>query len=332
MSEPLMEVRDLAVHVQGAERGWRGRSTASRSTGGRARSSAWSASRAAASRRWRGRCSGSSSRPPARWLCTATGCDGRSQTWRELRRRVQMIFQDPYQTLNPRQRVEAIVTEPLVVQGVGRSEREERVRAGAGGRRPRPGALPRPLPAPALRRPAPAGGDRRGAGARARRADLRRAGLDARRLGARADPRRAAASCSERRGLALLFITHDLSLAWSLCDRLAVMYLGRVVEQGSAVDVIERPRHPYTQALVDAVPVPTAGGGRQARAARRRAARRHRRAERAAASTPAARGASSPATGSTRRWSPTGGREQLAACLLHDPEPRPPKRSTAGDG
>jgi oligopeptide/dipeptide ABC transporter ATP-binding protein len=64
-----------------------------------------------------------------------------------------------------------------------------------------------------------------------------------------------------RRNLALVFITHDLSLAWSLCDRIAVMYLGRVVEQGSAVDVIERPQHPYTQALVTAVPVPTAGGG-----------------------------------------------------------------------
>jgi peptide/nickel transport system ATP-binding protein len=61
-----------------------------------------------------------------------------------------------------------------------------------------------------------------------------------------------------RRDLALLFITHDLSLAWSLCDRLAVMYLGRIVEQGSAVDVIERPQHPYTQALVAAVPVPSA--------------------------------------------------------------------------
>jgi peptide/nickel transport system ATP-binding protein len=62
-----------------------------------------------------------------------------------------------------------------------------------------------------------------------------------------------------RRDLALLFITHDLSLAWSICDRLAVMYLGRIVEQGSAIDVIERPQHPYTQALVNAVPVPAAG-------------------------------------------------------------------------
>ena len=56
------------------------------------------------------------------------------------------------------------------------------------------------------------------------------------------------------RELALLFITHDLSLAWQLCDRIAVMYLGRIVEQGDARDVIERPGHPYTKALVEAVP------------------------------------------------------------------------------
>ena len=65
----------------------------------------------------------------------------------------------------------------------------------------------------------------------------------------------------EKRGLALIFITHDLSLAWSLCDRIAVMYLGRVIEHGEAAAVIERPRHPYTRALVDAVPVAAPGGG-----------------------------------------------------------------------
>ena len=63
------------------------------------------------------------------------------------------------------------------------------------------------------------------------------------------------------RNLALIFITHDLSLAWSLCDRIAVMYLGRVVEVGTAVDVIEKPKHPYTAALVAAVPVPAVGKG-----------------------------------------------------------------------
>ena len=82
------------------------------------------------------------------------------------------------------------------------------------------------------------------------------------------------------RELALLFITHDLSLAWSLCDRIAVMYLGPDRRAGLAADVIERPQHPYTQALVDAVPVATPGGGGRARAARRRASRRDRGAQR----------------------------------------------------
>ena len=95
------------------------------------------------------------------------------------------------------------------------------------------------------------------------RPDLRRAGLDARRLGPRADPQRARRACSSSAASALIFITHDLSLAWSLCDRIAVMYLGRIVEEGSAVDVIERPQHPYTQALVTADPGarPPGGGG-----------------------------------------------------------------------
>jgi peptide/nickel transport system ATP-binding protein len=56
------------------------------------------------------------------------------------------------------------------------------------------------------------------------------------------------------RGLALLFITHDIGLAWSLCDRVAVMYLGRVIEIGTAADVLERPQHPYTQALISVAP------------------------------------------------------------------------------
>jgi oligopeptide/dipeptide ABC transporter ATP-binding protein len=120
------------------------------------------------------------------------------------------------------------------------------------------------------------------------------------------------------RGLALLFITHDLSLAWSLCDRIAVMYLGRLVEQGSAVDVIERPQHPYTQALVNAIPVPTPGGGG--------------RRELLKGELPDATDVPPGCRFHPRcpkRFEPcdrvdppliaTGGREQLAACLLHDP-------------
>ena len=56
------------------------------------------------------------------------------------------------------------------------------------------------------------------------------------------------------RGLALLLITHDIGLAWALCDRVAVMYLGRIVEIGAASDVLERPQHPYTEALIAVAP------------------------------------------------------------------------------
>ena len=58
----------------------------------------------------------------------------------------------------------------------------------------------------------------------------------------------------EERGLGLLVVTHDLGLAWNIADRIAVMYLGRIVEQGPAEDVLQRPRHPYTQALLSVVP------------------------------------------------------------------------------
>jgi oligopeptide/dipeptide ABC transporter ATP-binding protein len=177
----------------------------------------------------------------------------------KLRRRLQMIFQDPYQTLNPRQRVSSIVAEPLRVQGVTRGEHDQRVR--------------RALEDVGLdperylsRYPHQLSGGQRQRVAIAAALVLEPEGLicdepvsmlDA---SVRAQILTVLGELQRRRNLALLFITHDLSLAWSLCDRLAVMYLGRIVEQGSAVDVIERPQHPYTRALVDAVPVPSAGG------------------------------------------------------------------------
>src|SRR5262245_52373716 len=188
-----------------------------------------------------------------------SGIDGR-QSRRELRRRVQMIFQDPYQTLNPRQRVRAIVTEPLVVQGVAGGERDQRVRRALGDVGLDPDRY-------LDRYPHQLSGGQRQRVAIAAALVLEPEGLicdepvsmlDA---SVRAQILTVLLDLQRRRDLALVFITHDLSLAWSLCDRIAVMYLGRVVEQGSAVDVIERPQHPYTQALVTAIPVPTAGGG-----------------------------------------------------------------------
>ncbi|MEZ5157169.1 MAG: ABC transporter ATP-binding protein [Solirubrobacterales bacterium] len=179
---------------------------------------------------------------------------------RNLRKRVQMIFQDPYQSLNPRQRVSAIVTEPLKVQGVPNDQHDERVQ--------------RALSDVGLdperyldRYPHQLSGGQRQRVAIAAALVLDPDGLicdepvsmlDA---SVRSQILKVLVGLQKQRGLALIFITHDLSLAWSLCDRIAVMYLGRIVEEGRATDVIERPQHPYTQALVTAIPVPTPGGG-----------------------------------------------------------------------
>lgn len=239
---------------------------------------------------------------------------------RELRRHVQMIFQDPYQTLNPRQRVATIVAEPLRVQDVAGGDHEARVRR----------AMEDVGLEPARfldRYPHQLSGGQRQRVAIAAALVLEPDGLICDEpvsmldVSVRAQILQVLMELRQRRELALLFITHDLSLAWSLCDRLAVMYLGRIVEQGSAVDVIERPQHPYTQALVAAVPVPAA----EARI-------RPRRALAASGELPDATNVASGCRfhpRCPRRFEPcdsvdpqllsTSGNGQLAACLLHDP-------------
>lgn len=177
-----------------------------------------------------------------------------------LRRKVQMIFQDPYQTLNPRQRVSEIVTEPLKVQGVDKRLHRDRVEKALG----EVGLEPERY---LDRYPHQLSGGQRQRVAIAAALVLEPEGLicdepvsmlDA---SVRSQILTVLLDLQKSRDLALIFITHDLSLAWSLCDRIAVMYLGRIVETGSAVDVIEKPQHPYTEALVTAAPVPVAGGG-----------------------------------------------------------------------
>ena len=95
----------------------------------------------------------------------------------------------------------------------------------------------------------------------------------------------------EELGLAYLFIAHDLALVRHVSDRIAVMYLGRIVEQGPADEVYERPKHPYTEALLSAIPRPEPGAPTRAGADRARRATSRRRQLRppAAASTPAVR-------------------------------------------
>ena len=237
----------------------------------------------------------------------------------ELRRKVQMIFQDPYQTLNPRQRVRTIVTEPLLVQRVPAGEHEERVNTALG----EVGIDPARF---ADRYPHQLSGGQRQRVAIAAALVLEPDGLICDEpvsmldTSVRAQILNVLVELQRSRNLALIFITHDLSLAWSLCDRIAVMYLGRVVEEGTAVDVIERPQHPYTQALVTAIPVPEAGGGGGERellegelpdaTAIPTGCRFHPRCPRRFA----------PCDSVDPGLLPVGAEGQTAACLLHDPE------------
>jgi oligopeptide/dipeptide ABC transporter ATP-binding protein len=173
---------------------------------------------------------------------------------RSLRRRMQLIYQDPYQSLNPRLRVRDAVAEPLVVQGVhdGRGERIVQALEAAG---------LTPPEAFLDRRPHELSGGQRQRVAIAASlvlepellvADEPVSMLD---VSVRAGVLRVLDGLRQR-GIGVLMITHDLSTAAQFADRIAVMYLGRIVEEGPAREVIAHPRHPYTAALVSVVPDP----------------------------------------------------------------------------
>ena len=143
-----------------------------------------------------------------------------------------MVFQDPYQTLNPRMRVRAIVAEPLVIQGIPAAEHATRV-----DRALEDVGLP---PARfADRYPHELSGGQRQRVAIAAALVLDPDGLICDEpvsmldVSVRAQVLKVLMDLRESRSLALLFITHDLGLAWTLCDRIAVMYLGRIVERGA---------------------------------------------------------------------------------------------------
>jgi oligopeptide/dipeptide ABC transporter ATP-binding protein len=181
---------------------------------------------------------------------------------RTLRSKLQMIFQDPYQSLNPRMRVSELVQEPLRMQGMSRNDRVLRAAT----------ALEDAGLAPAERfwdrYPHELSGGQRQRVAIASALAPEPAGLvcdepvSSLDVSVRAQVLHLLLSLRRSRGLALLLITHDIGLAWALCDRVAVMYLGRIVELGNAADVLERPQHPYTKALIDVAPStrPRAGG------------------------------------------------------------------------
>jgi len=175
---------------------------------------------------------------------------------RAYRRRVQIIFQDPYETLNPKQTIHDFVAEPLEVNGIasGHADREARVGAAL-----EASGLPRDF---AFRYPHELSGGQRQrvviAGALVMEPQLIVADepvsmLD---VSIRTELLRLMLDLRKERGLTYLFITHDLSLAWVIADRIAVMYLGKIMEIGPAEQVIRAPRNPYTQALVSVSPSP----------------------------------------------------------------------------
>ncbi|MGK2852425.1 MAG: ABC transporter ATP-binding protein [Candidatus Limnocylindrales bacterium] len=176
---------------------------------------------------------------------------------RDYRRRVQLIFQDPYETLNPKQTIHDFVAEPLVVNHIGTPEERERTVLAA-----LESAGLRPATDFAFRFPHELSGGQRQrvviAGALVMGPDIIVADepvsmLD---VSIRTELLRLMLDLREERGLTYLFITHDLSLAWVIADRIAVMYLGKIMEIGPAEAVIRSPQNPYTQALVSVSPSP----------------------------------------------------------------------------
>lgn len=174
------------------------------------------------------------------------------------RHHVQMIFQDPYEALNPMMTIGDIVAEPLVVHKIGKNKQERTAwvmqaleDAGLKPANNFIGRYPHEI----------SGGQRQRvviAGALVLEPDVLLADepvsmLD---VSIRAEILNLLLELRQTRGISVLFITHDMGTVGYIADRIAVMYLGRIVEIGPALEVLQNPQHPYTKALLSVVPVP----------------------------------------------------------------------------
>lgn len=177
-----------------------------------------------------------------------------SAALRRMRGRLQMIFQDPVSSFNPRRKIEDIIAEGLDIQGRPRSQRQERIRAALQ-------AVGFDLAEVAGRRPHQFSGGQcqRIAIARALAVepelivcDEPVASLD---VSVQAHIINLLQDLRDARKLAMIFISHDLAVVKNVSDRVAVLYMGKLVEIGSGTEIYGRPAHPYTRTLLEAVPV-----------------------------------------------------------------------------